>query len=162
MVAVWKICPRLSETDSWVGYYRNTHRYDRSQFISRGKSSSTEIPAYNRLLSRHRLAVQEIMEQLLSVLYGVSGVAAAALYIPQILKYRRDREARQAISLLSWGGWIVIAAITILYALFVVKNTLIASIAALNIVAQVVVLFYGVTARFSPVMRAATLQTNNR
>ncbi|HYD59098.1 MAG TPA: hypothetical protein VEC35_02000 [Noviherbaspirillum sp.] len=87
------------------------------------------------------------MEQILSVLYGVSGIAASALYLPQILKYHRDRESRLSISLLAWGGWIVIASITIAYALVVVKSVLIASVAGLNILAQLTVLAYGVSAR---------------
>jgi len=87
------------------------------------------------------------MEQILSVLYGASGIAASALYLPQILKYHRDRDARQSISLLSWSGWILIAAITVTYALYVVKSYLIAAVAGLNIVAQSAVLFYGISAR---------------
>lgn len=90
------------------------------------------------------------MEQLLSVLYGVSGITASALYIPQIIRYHRDPAARQSISLLSWGGWIIIAVITIAYALCVVKNTLIASVAGLNVLAQLIVLVYGIRARFRP------------
>lgn len=89
------------------------------------------------------------MEQLLSVLYGASGIIASALYIPQILKYHRDHEARRSISLLSWSGWIAIAMVTILYALLVVKNTLFAGVVALNVVAQVTVLSYGLRARFT-------------
>jgi len=100
---------------------------------------------------RIRLAIkaaQVIMEQLLSVLYGASGIAASALYIPQIIRYHRDPAARESISLLSWGGWIVIAAITIAYALYEVKSTLIASVAGLNVLAQLTVLAYGIRARF--------------
>lgn len=89
------------------------------------------------------------MEQILSVLYGASGIAASALYVPQILKYHRDREARMSISLLSWGGWIAIAAVTILYALYVVKSYLFAAVAGLNVIAQLTVLFYGVNARLA-------------
>lgn len=89
------------------------------------------------------------MEQLLSILYGASGVAASALYLPQILKYHRDRDARLSISLVSWTGWIVIAAITIAYALYVVKSYLIAMVAGLNVIAQVTVLSYGLRARLS-------------
>lgn len=87
------------------------------------------------------------MEQLLSVLYGVSGIAASALYIPQIIRYHRDPASRASISLLSWGGWIVIAAITIAYALFVVDSELIAAVAGLNVLAQLTVLAYGISAR---------------
>jgi len=87
------------------------------------------------------------MEQLLTVLYGASGIAASALYIPQIIRYHRDPASRASISLLAWGGWIVIAAITIAYALYVVKSTLIAAVAGLNVLAQLTVLAYGVRAR---------------
>lgn len=87
------------------------------------------------------------MEQLLSVLYGVSGVAASALYVPQIIKYHRDREARMSISLLAWSGWIAIAAVTILYAVFVVKSVLFAAVATMNVIAQITVLIYGLRAR---------------
>lgn len=89
------------------------------------------------------------MEQVLSVLYGISGIAASALYVPQILKYHRDPEARLSISLLSWGGWIAIAVVTILYALYVVKSPLFAMVAGLNVIAQLTVLFYGVNARLA-------------
>ena len=89
------------------------------------------------------------MEQILSVLYGASGVVATALYLPQIAKFHRDHEARRSISLASWGGWIVIAMIAILYAVFVVRNYLIASVAGLNVAAQAVVLFYGINARLA-------------
>ena len=89
------------------------------------------------------------MEQVLSVLYGISGIAASALYVPQILKYHREPEARLSISLLSWGGWIAIAVVTILYALYVVKSALFATVAGLNVIAQLTVLFYGVHARLA-------------
>ena len=92
----------------------------------------------------------EFMEQILSVLYGASGVAASALYVPQILKYHRDHNARLAISLLAWGGWAAIAAVTVLYALYVAKSDLIAMVAGLNAVAQLTVLVYGAHARLAP------------
>jgi hypothetical protein len=87
------------------------------------------------------------MEQILSVLYGISGVAASALYIPQIIKYHRDQDARMSISLFSWSGWIAIALVTILYAVYVVKSYLFAVVAALNVGAQITVLLYGLNAR---------------
>lgn len=89
------------------------------------------------------------MEHLLSLLYGISGITSSALYLPQILKYRRDREACRSISLLSWGGWIAIACVTLMYALFVVKSRLFASVVSLNIVAQSSVLSFGVRARLA-------------
>jgi hypothetical protein len=89
------------------------------------------------------------MEHFLSLLYGASGIIASALYLPQILKYHRHPEARNSISLLSWGGWIAIAMVTILYALLVVKNTLFASVVALNVAAQLTVLAYGLHSRLN-------------
>lgn len=87
------------------------------------------------------------MEHFISILYGASGIAASALYLPQILRYHRDPDSRRSISLLAWGGWILIALVTILYALVVVRSPLFAGVAALNILAQSVVLLYGVRAR---------------
>lgn len=90
------------------------------------------------------------MEQVISILYGASGIAASALYLPQILRYHRDPGARRSISLLAWGGWILIAMVTILYALIVVHSPLFAGVAALNVLAQSVVVFYGISARIRP------------
>ncbi|RJF99809.1 PQ-loop domain-containing transporter [Noviherbaspirillum saxi] len=87
------------------------------------------------------------MEQVLSVLYGVSGCAATVLYVPQILRYHRDHSARQSISLLTWSGWIMVTLVTVLYAFFVVKSPLFASVAACNAIAQLIVLGYGLAAR---------------
>jgi hypothetical protein len=89
------------------------------------------------------------MEHLLSILYGVSGIAASALYVPQIMRYRRDKEACRSISLLSWGGWIAVAVVTVVYALLVIKSYLVAVVAGTSIVAQSTVLFYGINARFA-------------
>lgn len=87
------------------------------------------------------------MEHFISILYGASGIAASVLYLPQILLYHRNPEARQAISLLAWGGWILIAMVTISYALIVVHSPLFAMVAALNVLAQLVIVGYGVSAR---------------
>jgi hypothetical protein len=106
-----------------------------------------------------RISLQEVMEQVLSVLYGASGIAASALYIPQIIRYHRDPNARQSISLLSWGGWIGIAFVTILYALYVVKSPLFAMVASLNVVAQITVLFYGLSARWGDNQLATAAET---
>jgi uncharacterized sodium:solute symporter family permease YidK len=98
-----------------------------------------------------------IVEKILSVLYGASGVAASLLYVPQVLRYRRDRQSCLSISLLSWSGWIVIGVITVLYATFVARNALFASVAGLNVAAQSAVLAYGIHARLAS-RHAAILQ----
>lgn len=87
------------------------------------------------------------MDMLLTLLYGASGMAAALLYLPQIRTYHRDRAARSSISLLTWGGWIGVTGVTVLYACYVIHNPLIALVAALNILAQVTVFWYGIGAR---------------
>jgi len=89
------------------------------------------------------------MEQVLSLLYGVSGLAATALYIPQILRYHRAPLTRHSISLLTWGGWVAVTMVTIPYAIYVVKSPLFALVASINAIAQLTVLGYGVTARAS-------------
>lgn len=89
------------------------------------------------------------MEQLWNVLYGMSGIAGVVLYVPQIIRYHRDPHARLSISLICWSGWMVIAAITMMYALVVVKSYLIGVVAGLNIVAQFTVLLYGIQARLA-------------
>ncbi len=87
------------------------------------------------------------MEQIVSALYGISSIAATALYIPQILKYRRDPAACKSVSLVCWSGWAGLAIITVLYALYVVRNPLFAMVAVLNCGAQLTVIFYAVKAR---------------
>lgn len=89
------------------------------------------------------------MEQILSVLYAVSGIAASALYIPQLIRYHRDPAARMSISVLSWSGWFAVTLVTVLYAAYVVKNALFAMVATTNAVAQLTVLVYGINALLS-------------
>ncbi len=89
------------------------------------------------------------MEQVLSMLYGISGVAALGCYLPQLLRYHRDPHARKSISVVSWSGWIAATLVTLLYAVFVEKSSLFASVTALNAAAQSMVLAYGVKGRCS-------------
>lgn len=87
------------------------------------------------------------MEQVLSMLYGISGVAALGCYLPQLRRYHRDPRARDSISISSWGGWIAVTLITLLYAVFVQKSGLFAGVTALNAAAQCAVLAYGIKGR---------------
>jgi hypothetical protein len=104
------------------------------------------IYAMKDMTTERRLAA---MEKLLSVLYGASGITAALLYVPQVFRYHRDRQACLSISLLAWSGWIVIGVITFLYAAFVARNLLFATVVSLNVMAQSAVLAYGIRARLS-------------
>lgn len=87
------------------------------------------------------------MEQILSMLYGISGVAALGCYLPQLMRYHRDPQARASISISSWGGWIAVTLVTLLYAVFVQKSGLFAGVTAMNAAAQGVVLAYGIRGR---------------
>jgi len=87
------------------------------------------------------------MEQVLSMLYGISGVAALGCYLPQLLRYHRDPQARRSISVASWSGWIAVTFVTLLYALFVEKSRLFAGVTAMNAAAQCAVLAYGIRGR---------------
>lgn len=87
------------------------------------------------------------MEQVLSMLYGISGVAALGCYLPQLMRYHRDPLARASISIGSWGGWIAVTLVTLLYAVFVQKSGLFAGVTAMNAAAQGAVLAYGIRGR---------------
>ncbi|MBC7905533.1 MAG: hypothetical protein H7Y60_02140 [Rhodospirillaceae bacterium] len=52
----------------------------------------------------------------LANLYAMSGIAACACYGPQLLRLMRSADARRSMSLLSWGGWLALGAIALLYA----------------------------------------------
>lgn len=88
------------------------------------------------------------MEQVLSMLYGISGVAALGCYLPQLIRYHRDPRARDSISVSSWSGWIAVTLVTLLYAIFVQKSALFAGVTAMNAAAQCAVLTYGIKSRF--------------
>ena len=53
----------------------------------------------------------------LASLYAVSGILGCACYLPQILRLTRSAEARRAMSLATWGGWLALGAITLVYAI---------------------------------------------
>lgn len=81
----------------------------------------------------------------LSALYAASGVAGCACYGPQILGLARSAEARRAMSLASWSGWLALGVVGILYAALVVGQPEMLLVGGLNLVCQtaVVVLVAG-------------------
>lgn len=79
------------------------------------------------------------LPSLLSTLYAAGGIAACLFYLPQLARMARDAHTRRAMSLLSWGGWLAVSAITVLYALVVVRHPEMVLVAAANTVCQTVV-----------------------
>lgn len=78
------------------------------------------------------------------MLYGISGVAALGCYLPQLMRYHRDPQARGSISVAAWSGWISVTLVTLMYAVVVEKSGLFAGVTAMNAAAQCAVLAYGI------------------
>lgn len=76
---------------------------------------------------------------LLSALYAVSGVTACAFYGPQVLRLLRHAEARRALALSSWCGWLAASVVAVLYALVVTGEPAMLAVSGLNAVCQAVV-----------------------
>lgn len=75
----------------------------------------------------------------LSALYAASGVAACACYGPQLAALARSADARRAMSLASWGGWLGLGVIGTLYAAMVVGQVEMILVSGLNVLCQTVV-----------------------
>lgn len=75
----------------------------------------------------------------LSTLYAASGIAACGCYGPQILRLWRNAEARRAMSLASWGGWLCLSLVAVLYATVVVGQGEMQMVTGLNALCQAVV-----------------------
>ena len=57
----------------------------------------------------------------LKTLYAITGISAILLYIPQIRSAWKDKSAMQSVSLVTFGGWSLGGAVTVLYAWFFTK-----------------------------------------
>lgn len=77
----------------------------------------------------------------LSLLYAASGVAGCACYGPQLLRLVRSETARRGMSLASWGGWLCLGAVALLYATVVVGQTAMILVCCLNTLCQAAVVF---------------------
>jgi MFS family permease len=71
----------------------------------------------------------------LKALYAANGVVGVALYIPQILRAKKDKKQALALSLVTFGGWTVGAFITTLYAWYLAHDLLFACLSFANVVA---------------------------
>jgi len=63
-----------------------------------------------------------MLVHVLTLLYGVSGFALVACYIPQALSAWRDQNGAQAVSIVTWSFWLVCATVALAYAALVVKD----------------------------------------
>jgi zinc transporter ZupT len=71
----------------------------------------------------------------LKALYAANGVIGVALYIPQILRAKRDKKQALALSMVTFGGWTLGALVTTLYAWYFVHDLLFACLSFANVVA---------------------------
>lgn len=74
----------------------------------------------------------------LSILYAASGVAGCACYLPQILRLARSAEARRAMALASWLGWLCLGVVALLYAQVVARQGAMVLVCSLNTLCQAV------------------------
>lgn len=75
----------------------------------------------------------------LSALYAASGVAACAFYAPQLAALARSANARRAMSLASWAGWLGLGVVGTLYAAMVVGQGEMILVSGLNVLCQTMV-----------------------
>lgn len=59
---------------------------------------------------------------LLKALYMINGFIAVLMYLPQIISLKKNRTAASSVSLLTFGGWTIGCAVTVLYAWLCVKD----------------------------------------
>ncbi len=70
----------------------------------------------------------------LKSLYAINGVVALLMYVPQLITACRDRNSAFAISLLTFGGWGIGSAVTVLYAWLCVGDRLFTIVSLGNLV----------------------------
>lgn len=75
----------------------------------------------------------------LSALYAASGVAACLCYGPQLAALARSAQARRALSLASWAGWLGLGVVGTAYAAMVVGQAEMVLVSGLNLLCQSVV-----------------------
>lgn len=79
------------------------------------------------------------LDDLLTALYAVSGLAACACYGPQLRRLIRDAAARRAMSLPSWAGWLAVSLVGVAYGWIVAGRAEMVAVAAVNALCQAVV-----------------------
>jgi len=62
------------------------------------------------------------MHGLITAVYGVSGVCAVAVYVPQIITAWKNRKDPKALSLSTWGLWVGTSSVSVTYAAVVAQD----------------------------------------
>lgn len=70
----------------------------------------------------------------LKSLYALNGIVALLMYVPQFVTACRDRNSARSISLLTFGGWGIGSAVTVLYAWLCVSDRLFTLVSLGNLV----------------------------
>lgn len=76
---------------------------------------------------------------LLSSLYALCGITACVCYVPQVRRLMAEAAARRAMSLATWGGWLAVGVVTVLYAALVIGAREMVAVAAVNWLCQAMV-----------------------
>lgn len=90
-------------------------------------TSSNGRPCYREFAfdaKPNRPVGEAVMDYLdtIKTLYTINGIAAILLYVPQICSAWKNRSAMHSVSLITFGGWSVGSAVTVLYAWFFIKD----------------------------------------
>ncbi|MEW5729469.1 MAG: hypothetical protein AB1918_16695 [Pseudomonadota bacterium] len=77
-------------------------------------------------------AAMPTVETAIAAAYAVSGLAGAALYLPQLRRLLASSEARRAMSLTAWGGWLAMGMVTVAYAAVVLGDGAMTAVSGAN------------------------------
>ena len=88
-------------------------------------------------------------------LYAVNGFAAVLLYLPQVLKARKDREHALSLSLVSFGGWCIGSLLTALYAWLLVKDGIFTAVSLGNMTGSGAVFLIAASSRLGACRKAS-------
>lgn len=88
------------------------------------------------------------MTAILEWLYPLTGVMFSLMFLPQIVKLHKCKQARSGVSLLTWGAWSVGSLITLLYASANLGDRGFTLVSFCNFIGTIVVFYYGVHDRF--------------
>jgi hypothetical protein len=82
--------------------------------------------------------------------YVAGGVGVALSYWPQLRLYWRDPGTRQSIAPITWAAWSCGALVTTCYASLVVQDLPFTLVSAVNAIASIAVLLFGLSAYRKP------------
>ncbi|MET0211326.1 MAG: hypothetical protein ABW220_19945 [Burkholderiaceae bacterium] len=76
----------------------------------------------------------EAMGAMVAWVYFVTNAARVVTYVPQIVVVWRSRDGAHAISLLTWGSWVVSHLAAVLYGAAVVRDLFFVVISSINLI----------------------------